>query len=338
MKGQKKGVSAFLLTFLLWPFSLIYGAGVFCHHLYYRLSGGYKASTPVISIGNITVGGSGKTPLAILVSRYLREKGVNAAILIRGYMPGASQESDEVEMLREQIPEIPVLAGSDRVRNIKQALQGPQDVFIADDAFQHWPLCRDLDIVTIDAGNPFGNGYLLPAGTLREPVSALRRADIFVVTKAVHACDIPGLTSRLKEINPKALTVESRYINSAPIDVFGLEKIAGDYLNGKQVLGFSAIGDPLSFESSLRISGAKVSRFFSFMDHHVYSTKDIQLMVEYGRDKNISVLVTTHKDAVKLRAFKGLLAGFRLLYLPVQLEITKGSDEFYQKIISVCRH
>ena len=212
MKGQKNGFIAQLITYLLLPWSLVYGIGVFCHRNFYRLKGAYKAPKPVISVGNITVGGAGKTPLVIWLARKLQDKGFKSIILTRGYMPNSSKVSDEVDMLNEQLPYIPVLAGGNRVANIREAENVlPVDLYICDDAFQHWPLRRDLNIVAIDAGNPFGNGYLLPAGILREPVSALKRAHILVLTKTDGPKDIQALSSRLGKINPKALIVESCY-------------------------------------------------------------------------------------------------------------------------------
>ena len=338
MKGQRKGLLAQLITCLLLPWSLVYRLGVFCHRNFYRLRGATKAPKPVISIGNITVGGAGKSPLVIWLARNLQDKGFKPVILIRGYMPQSLNDSDEVDMLNEQIPLIPVLAGVDRVANIIKA-NGilPVDVYILDDGFQHWPLGRDLNIVAIDAGNPFGNGYLLPAGILREGLSALRRAHVFVLTKTNGPSGVQALSSRLKEINPGALIMESRYQSAGVVDVFDASTMPDDFLKEKRVVGFCAIGDPLSFESSLKNSGAKVIQLFTYMDHHVYKKDEIQRMVAFCRLQESQVLVTTHKDAVKLRILKDLFAGIRLVYIPIQLEITKGSDEFFQKVISVCR-
>jgi len=339
MKGRKKDLPARLISWALLPFSFVYGLGVFCHRQFYCLRGVYKAPKPVISIGNLTVGGSGKTPLVVILARYFHEKGLRPNILTRGYMPQALQDSDEVYMLNEQIPFVPVLAGGDRVANIKKN-QGalPVDVYIADDAFQHWPLGRDLDIVTIDAGNPFGNGYLLPAGTLREPLSALKRANVIVLTKTKVSGNTQALSSKLKGINPEALIVESHYKSAGLIDVFSSEALPGDALKGKNVIGFCAIGDPASFETSLKDTGARILGFLSYLDHHAYQKEDIQHIMEACRSKEAGILVTTHKDAVKLKGFKEEFKGVRLIYLPIQLEVTKGADEFYQKVIAVCRH
>jgi len=338
MKGQRKDLMAQLMFCLLWPLSLIYGIAVFCHRNSYRLIGTYKAFKPVISIGNITVGGSGKTPLVIWLARHLKNKGIKAVILTRGYMPEAGKNSDEADMLYEQIPLIPVLAGESRIRSIRKVKNKmPVDVFICDDAFQHWPLYRDLNLVTIDAVNPFGNGHLLPAGILREPLSALKRADVFILTKTDGVDNIQELSFKLFKINPRALIMESRYKSIGVVDVFDVRPLPEDFLEDMRVVGFCAIGDPLSFELSLKYSHAKVLKLFTYMDHHVYKSDDIVRMKEFCHAQGVQTLVTTHKDAVKLHVFKEMFEDIRLVYIPIQLEVTKGSDEFFQKIISVCR-
>jgi len=337
MKGQRQGFWAQLIICFLWPFSIIYRFGVFCHRSFYLLIGAYKAPKPVISIGNITVGGVGKTPLVIWLAQHLQRKGLKAIILIRGYMSEASKDSDEVDMINEQIPFIPVLAGKDRVSNIrKYSNTTPVDLYIADDAFQHWPLDRDLNVVAIDAVNPFGNGHLLPAGILREDVLSLKRADVFILTKIDGAKQIQVLTSRLREINPQALIVESIYKTAGAIGVFDSDILTESFLKDKPVAAFCAIGDPLSFELSLKNSGATLVHLFTFMDHHIYQKDDVERMVRFCHEKDLQVIVTTHKDAVKLKNYKDLFSSLRLVYIPIQLEITKGSDEFIHKIISIC--
>lgn len=337
MKGQKNSFTALLITYLLWPWSFVYGIGVFCHRNFCRLKGTYKAPKPVISIGNLTVGGSGKTPLVIWLARSLQEKGLKSIILIRGYMPKASKVSDEVDMINEQIPYIPVLAGANRINNIRKS-KGilPVDVYICDDAFQHWPLRRDLNMVAIDAVNPFGNGFLLPAGILREPASALKRADIIILTKIDGLKNAQLLYNKLKKLNPKALIMESRYKSAGAMDVFEAKLMPEDFLKAKRVVGFCAIGDPLSFESILKNSDAEIAKLITYMDHHVYTKDDVERLVECCRTQNAQVLVTTHKDAVKLQIFKDLFKGILVVYIPIQIEITKGSDEFFKKIISIC--
>ena len=339
MKGQQRGLLPNLVILILWPLALMYGLGVCMHRGVSRLQGGYQPPKPVISIGNITVGGSGKTPLVIWLVGCLRAKGFKPVILTRGYMPKASKISDEVDMINEQLQGVPVLAGADRAANIQKSCDTvPADVYIADDAFQHWPLRRSLDIVAIDTGNPFGNGHLLPAGILREPLSALKRADILVLTKVDGARDMAGLYGRIKAVNPGALIVESRYQSTGAVDVLGAGPLPENFLQDRRVAGFCAIGDPSSFELSIKNSGAKSVKLFSYMDHHTYLRDEVKAMVDFCHTQKVDVLVTTHKDAVKLRIFSDLFTDVRLVYIPIQLEIIKGSDEFIQKVISICRH
>ncbi len=338
MKGRTTGPLALMIIGILWPFSVLYRCVLEGHRSFYHLKGRYKASKPVISIGNITVGGAGKTPLVIGIAEHLKAKGINVAILTRGYMTKASTVSDEVSMLNEQLASVPVLMGANRVNSIKQAAVMPVDVYLCDDAFQHWPLHRDLDIVAIDAANPWGNGHLLPAGILREPLSSLQRADIIVLNKADTSSKVAELYAQLQQINPQALIVESHYRREGFKDVFDGGMVPEDFLKDKPVAAFCGIGDPFSFEAGLTNAGVKIARMFNYMDHHVYTSQDIEMMVDYCRSEGIEVLVTTHKDAVKLRSFRYLLGDIKLMYVSIRLEITKGSDEFIQKIISICSH
>src|SRR3989344_3685960 len=169
---------------VLWLFSILYGVVVRALVLIYkfRLAPSCRLGKPVISIGNITLGGVGKTPLVECVVRFLKDKGLEPVVLIRGYGADKQVGSDEAKLLEESLPGIPVLVGANRVKNARDFLtRNAADVFVLDDGFQHWRLRRDLDIVAINATNPFGNRHLLPRGILREPLSALRRADIFVL-------------------------------------------------------------------------------------------------------------------------------------------------------------
>ncbi|MEI8176684.1 MAG: tetraacyldisaccharide 4'-kinase, partial [Candidatus Omnitrophota bacterium] len=177
MTDRRHSPADVFLQGALWVLSLVYGAGVRI------LAGGYKkkfffpyrADCKVISIGNITVGGTGKTPASLLIAKLLEAQGRRVAVLIRGY--GA----DEYLMLQEELPECAILSGSDRITNARRAFYDfGADTVILDDGFQHWKIHRDLDIVLLDATNPFGNYRLLPRGILREPPQELTRADIIM--------------------------------------------------------------------------------------------------------------------------------------------------------------
>jgi tetraacyldisaccharide 4'-kinase len=325
---------------LLWVMSLLYGTIVrITRYLYLaRLLPTYRSAKPVISIGNLTVGGAGKTPLVIAVVRALLGRQLRVAILTRGYMGALKGSfSDEARMLQEELPGVPVLIGRNRRLSIESGLKHHAiDVFVCDDAFQHWPLQRDLDIVAVTATNPFGNGQMLPRGTLREPVDGLKRAQVVVITKSEQG-ETSGLRSALQKINPQLLIAESKHVCSGCVDVYGQKPVDHYHLKGVSVVAFCGIADPESFRHSLHDAGFNVVNVFVFMDHHVYSEADLGLVTRYAREHDISVIMTTHKDAVKMPAFQKSWQGFKLYYLQVELEITYGKNIFLDRIISTVR-
>ncbi len=340
MTDQRRDPIAQILKGVLWLCSIIYGViAAITRGLYaWRILPTFKASKPVISVGNVTVGGSGKTPLIIYLAGQLRSNGIKPIILIRGYMAHANELSDEAGMIREVLGKVPVMVGSNRVANIQHAMkEKPFDVICCDDAFQHWSLKRDLDILVIDASNPFGNGHLLPRGILREPLSALKRASIFMLTKTDHAVDLPGLYRRLGAFNQKALVVESCHKPCALVNCVDASKLSLDLIKGKRVGGVCAIGDPSSFETTLKQLDAHVGKMFTFLDHHAYSEADMLTICAWARDNKISFCVTTHKDAVKMQAFKHLFTDLQLVYVAIELELTKGKDEFQKQIMACAR-
>ena len=347
MTDQRRGLMASLVSFLLWLLSLGYGlvAGITRRLYDLNILPSYQAPRPVISVGNMTVGGTGKTPLVIAVVQILLMRQFRVAVLTRGYMPDkASGFSDEAIMLQESLPGVPILVGANRRESIEKALKiHAIDVFVCDDAFSHWPLKRNLDILAIDASNPFGNKHLLPRGILREPMTAVQRASIFVLTKcdrSTVAADkkIDQIKIAIKEIKPDAEIFESRHILNGCVDVF--ERTAFDqvHLKGVRVLAFCAIADPNSFRQSLRDAGFDVVHLFIFMDHHTYTPEDMAVIHRYAMDNQIQILMTTHKDAVKIRRFKESWQGYKLYYLQVELAITHGKNVFIERICSAAGH
>lgn len=340
---RAEGPLAEVLKCFLWVLSLGYGIVVRVRAVFYRQGTlkQYDLQRPVISVGNITWGGVGKTPLVESLARFFKEKRKKVVILTRGYMPrGGSRRGgirDEARFLEESLPGVVVLAGADRLANAKRALQElDPDLFILDDGFQHRRVRRDLDIVVIDTTNPFGNGQLIPRGILREPLTALARADMFVLSKSDRGRgQIPQITAALKNLNPKALIAESVH---QPAGLFELKTGAGhsvDLLKAKPVVGFCAIGDPGSFQDSLRSLEARVEKLFIFMDHYVYGDEDLRRIVSFCREKKISSVVTTQKDAVKLGERLGLFEGLQVFSLKIRHNITEGQDQFYARISSL---
>jgi len=332
---------------LLWVLSLVYGLIVRGILISYALgfSKKQRLGKPVISVGNITFGGTGKTPLVELVAQYLKTKNKKSVILTRGYMDkkflGTSPSgsgSDEARQLTNSLRDIPVIIGADRFESGRQALaQYPVDVFLLDDGFQHWRLERDLDIVLVDTSRPFGNGHLIPRGILREPLSALRRASIFVLTKTdLGQKNLETVRAILSKINPKAPIIETMH---GPLDFVNMrtqQSKALSSLGRKMTCSFCGIGDPVSFEHYLKNLGVDLRKNFAFIDHHVYKRCEIESIVKFCLYHSIHTLVTTEKDSVKVKEFlKYIDEDIEVLYLRIKIFIVQGEDEFFSGIAGV---
>lgn len=314
-----RGLLSSLLKFILMLFSADYLCLEIMVRLLYKygILKSYRPGCKVISIGNITLGGTGKTPLVIAIARHLRDSGKKVAILSRGYKgEKGSNTSDEIELFKKHLPDVPVFAGRDRIASAKKAESGfsPQ-VILLDDGFQHWRLKRDLDIVTINGKNPFGNGFTIPRGILREPKAALSRADVVVVTKGGRIPD------EIKQINGSAEIFSCSY---------EADPTAG--IKGKKVAIACAIGDPSSFEDTVASLGAQIVRKFIFMDHHRYTAADVARMASETAAAGSDMIVTTEKDMVKL---SGLVKGdIRLKAVGIEIKID-NQEKFFGRLDSV---
>lgn len=332
-KDRRKGVlfSPFGL-FLILP-SFIYGLVVRVILLCYEMGlvKSYKADCRVISIGNITWGGTGKTPLAEALARFLKKEGKSPAVLIRGY------GRDEAYMLKDKLKDIPVLTGRDRIKSAREAcMDYGADTLILDDGFQHWRLRRDLDIVLIDASSPFGNRGLVPRGILREPLSSLARADVFVLSR-MDANPQEGLEAIKKELrryNPRAPIYQAVYTPSflrrlnPATERYELSKIKNE-----RVALVSGIADPQYFARSIESLGAEIALEFCFPDHYRYSSKDLQDIQRQCLEKGIKYIITTEKDAARMR---GLLnkekLNLELLALCIEIKIIDDEEGFFDFI------
>lgn len=322
---------------VIWPFlallSVFYGFGVRLNALAYRL--GFKKQTrlgvPVISIGNLTTGGTGKTPCTELVGRHLRELGLRVAILSRGYGSKNGQPNDEAQVLEENLPDVPHLQGADRVLTGHIAIDElDSEVILLDDGMQHLPLFRDLEIVLIDATEPFGGDWLLPAGLLREPKAGLRRADAILLTRCdlVESCHLENLQKQLGRLCPKAVIAWSihepkgwmdGYLPGEPLDLT-------DHPEGP-VAAFCGIGNPEGFQASLERLGLKVCDLKRFPDHHAYTAEDVSALESWAESLPQGTwIATTQKDLVKLRV--GELGSRKLLALRIGIRLTQGGERF----------
>ncbi len=333
------GPLAVLLRGFLFVLSLVYGLAVVLLAGFYRIRPA-RFSAKVISVGNITLGGTGKTTLVEYLAEKLNSQGKKIAVLSRGYKRdaaklGAQSIGDEPAMLRRKLPFLQVMVDKNRVKSAFKATRDyAADTLILDDGLQQWRVFKDLEIVAIDTANPFGNYRMLPAGFLREPLSALRRADIFVLTQVGPDQDTAELCAKLRRINSQALIVESIHKPEAfsNVSVSG-SSLGLDSFKGKSVAVFSGIGNPQGFEDCVSSLGIRIAKAFRFADHHDYTQAEIDSIIKAARQINLDTIITTQKDAVKIRELQ--IRGAAILALDVKLSITKNEAEFNRRLLNL---
>jgi tetraacyldisaccharide 4'-kinase len=265
-----------------------------------------SAAVPVISVGNLTLGGTGKTPLVAWICRRLLRLGRRPAVVSRGYAARPGEPSDEAAELAILLPGVPHVANRDRVAGAAAAAAAGADVVVLDDGFQHRRLRRDLDIVAIDATDPFGCDHLFPRGLLREPLHGLARAGAVVLTRAggLAASDRERLRQRVAAARPRlqpVVWIETEHRPSA------LRTASGgpgplESLHGRKVAAFCGIGNPAAFRHTLAAAGATTVGFQSFADHHAYAPDDLASLAAWAEKTTADLVVTTLKDLVRIRA------------------------------------
>lgn len=242
---------------------------------------------------------------------------------------------DEPYMLSQNLVDVPVISGSDRIRSIKEAVSkyAVQTVII-DDGFQQWKIKKDLDIVAIDATRAFGDKKMIPCGLLREPLPSLDRADIFVITKSnLTAESTDRIKETLNKVNPRALIVVSEHQPVGFYDLYDKERfIEPQAFHGQSVACISAIGDPSSFEVLLEKLNINVSLSFTFSDHHNYSDADLMTISLACKDKGIGIVVVTQKDAVKIERLNIKDISLRIIVLRLKLKITDKQEDFLARL------
>jgi tetraacyldisaccharide 4'-kinase len=333
-----------IFSFCIHPLSKIYGAAVRIRNRQYDTGEKERVrlDAKVISVGNLTVGGTGKTPLVESVSRLALEQNGKVAILSRGYgrtsqrltvvsdgssiRCGVDEAGDEPLMLAKRIPEAVVIVNADRAAAGREAIRMGCHTLVLDDGFQHRRLARDLDLVVLDGRHPFGNGKLLPAGPLREPPESLRRAHAVILTRSSDE----DYANALESIRPftQAPVLRSRHQPCSWRDSSGSEYPLS-HLSGKRAVVFSGIGSPGSFESTVSRLGVKIMKSVRFRDHHRYSASEIQALTQAARSASAEVLMTTEKDAQKI---KPEWSDWPIFYLSIALEFLPDEGGLRQLI------
>jgi len=286
---------------------------------------------PTISVGNVTAGGTGKTPMVAWIVQWLAEQGLRPAILSRGYgaaPPGEEDGgNDEAAVLREALPGVPHYADPDRVQAAGTAKAEGADCLVLDDGFQHLRVRRDVNIVLLDALDPFGGGRLLPAGLLREPLACLKDADAIILTRTDLAA--PEFLGRLREkaarLAPRAVPCDTRHRPVRLVSPSGDPPEPPESLGGRRAALFCGIGNPWGFVKTVRSLGAEVAAACFLPDHFVYDDTGLAFAAARMADAGAEIILTTKKDAVKIgRRWNGP-APLRLL--EVEIEFLCGREQ-----------
>ncbi|NQT32575.1 MAG: tetraacyldisaccharide 4'-kinase, partial [Candidatus Omnitrophica bacterium] len=317
-----------LLRILSWGYAV--GIGIVGWMYHSRIRKEHRAPVPVISVGNITLGGTGKTPFTMFLAEYLLQSGRSPAILIRGY------GEDENRMIKDTLADVPVFVGQNRLASARSAAGNGCDVLVLDDGFQHRKLARDLNIVLVDSVRFFGNESLFPRGTLREPVSSLERADILVLTKVDQLDELERerASEKLKGLSKGKSVVQMRH------KPFFLNDVTGgayqvDSIKNEKVCLVSGIVDPDYFAFLIKGLGAEIVSRFDFDDHHQFTRVDMMKVYKRALETKADKIIITKKDHVKIKDLDVPEIEEKLFVLDIVLDIVKGRERLIAGLNSI---
>ena len=366
---ERPGTRATLVRGILYGMSKGFQVGVKARRFLYnwRILRDSTLGVQVIAIGNLTVGGTGKTPVVEKFARVLRDQGRNVAILSRGYrskpapahqwllnkvllrddttpprvvsdgkslLLDSEMAGDEPYMLASNLKDVVVLVDKDRVKSGRYAIEKfGCDTLLLDDGFQYWKLRgRRQDIVLIDRQQPFGNERLLPRGTLREPPSHLARASTIFITKSDG--NTAELRRRIAQVNPAAGIIECIHHPLYLEDVFTGQRLGLEFLKGQKVASLSGIAQPESFEQSLVQLGAELVYSKRFADHHRFTQQEILNVINRSKKRQADAIITTQKDAVRFPKIDR--RDLPIVFMRVEIKILSGADDFQDCVRKIC--
>lgn len=360
---ENRPASIRLLLAVLKGASLLFAVAVSVRSFLYKtgLLRRFPLGVQVVSIGNVTAGGTGKTPVTEMFARALSAEGRKVAILSRGYrrkeapfwqrmftqaitpplvvsdgrrvLLDSATGGDEPYMLASNLPGVAVVVDRDRVKAGRYAVKRLGcDTIILDDGFQYQRLKHTTEVVLVDSTNPFGNGNMLPRGILREPARHLKRADVVFLTKC--SGDVSAAKEEIRATGVKAPLIECTHAPKSLKDVWSREEYDLSWLAGKTVCTLSGIASPKGFENSLRRMGARVVWCERYADHHRYDPSEILYALNRSADMGADALVTTEKDAVRFPRFE--TAPVKCLYLRIAIEMLSGEESFRRTVSHIC--
>src|SRR6516162_7574248 len=369
ISGERRDTRAALMRGFLFFGSKLFQAAVKMRRWLYnvRILRDKTLGVQVIAVGNLTVGGTGKTPVVEKFARELRDAGRNVAILSRGYrskpppvhvwllnkiflrddttpprvvsdgrslLLDSDMAGDEPYMLASNLKDVVVLVDKDRVKSGRYAIEKfGCDTLLLDDGFQYWKLKgRRLDVVLIDRQQPFGNERLLPRGTLREPPSHLARASFIFITKSDG--NTAELRRRISQVNPTAGIIECIHHPIYLEDVFTGQRLGIEFLKGRRVASLSGIAQPESFEQSLVELRAELVYAKRFADHHRFTQQEILNTINRSKKRQADAIVTTQKDAVRFPKIDR--RGLPMVFMRVEIKILNGANDFQDCVRKIC--
>jgi tetraacyldisaccharide 4'-kinase len=369
ISGERRDFKANATRILLFGLSKIFHVLINIRQWLYnmRIFRDKTLGVQVIAVGNLTVGGTGKTPVVEKFARELRDAGRNVAILSRGYrskpkpfhewflnkilfredqtpprvvsdgkslLLDSQMAGDEPYMLASNLRDVVVLVDKDRIKSGRYAIEKfGCDTLLLDDGFQYWDLRgRRHDVVLIDRQQPFGNEHLLPRGTLREPPSHLSRAQTIFITKSDGKT--AELRERISKLNPDAAVIECVHHPLYLEDIFTGERQTLDYLQGKKVTSLSGIAQPESFEHGLVALGAELVYSKRFVDHHRFSQQEVLNVINRGKKRQADVIITTQKDAVRFPKIDR--RDLPIFFMRVEIKIVNGANDFQDCVRKIC--
>ncbi len=346
LSKKDRSVAEIIVGWMLFPFAILYRVTVVMRRKLYRFGilKSVRLPKPVISVGGITAGGSGKTPVLIYLSRQLEKRGMKPLILTRGYggesnsvevIEGPEQIenrrlSDEVILMANRLSAT-IAVGADRIAAFETASESCEfDIVILDDGFQHLKIKRDADIVVLDCSNPFGSERLLPSGNLREPSSTLSDADLIIVTRISLCDDIEQTRRKIASRAGHERILLSDYVCDGVYNITMGGQVDPASLLGVPVYAFSAIAAPDTFFDTLRRDGYTLAGTKPFRDHHIFTQSDIDDIIAECRSLQCSAAIVTEKDAVKLRSLDNRKV--ELFEYRIRLQI-QGDDSNLMRLI-----
>jgi tetraacyldisaccharide 4'-kinase len=295
----------------------------------------HRAGVPVVSIGNITLGGTGKTPLVEWIAGFYRRHQVRLAIVSRGYRAQEGTLNDEARELEQKLPDVPHVQNVDRVAGAQIAVEELEtQLIVLDDGFQHRRLARDLDIVLIDALEPFGFEHVFPRGMLREPVAGLRRADVVVLSRAdmIGPSQREAIRRRVERLAPRSLWAQARHVPRELINSGGAQ-VPLDSLKGLPVAAFCGVGNPAGFRHTIESCGYRLLEFREFPDHHCYSRTDLEDLAAWADQREVAAVLCTQKDLVKIGMDQ--LGRHPLWAIRVNIDFLVGQEALESRLLAL---